>query len=85
DFAEPAPQDDIVRAELMQGAVGKGLGANDPKAINFESHQRNFEDVVRAIREGRPPRVDGHEARRAVALICAIYESARNGGARVAL
>jgi predicted dehydrogenase len=69
----------------MQGSVGKGLGANDPKAINFESHMRNFEDVVGAIREGRSPSVDGHEARRAVALICAIYESARNHGAKVTL
>jgi len=40
---------------------------------------------VKAISEGRSPRVDGREARRAVALICAIYESARNGGARVDL
>ncbi len=85
DFAESTAQDDVVRAELMQGAVGKGLGANDPKAINFESHTRNFEDVVRAIQAGVTPRVDGHEARRAVALICAIYESARNGGAKVSL
>ena len=85
DFAEPAAHDEIVRAELMQGSVGKGLGANDPKAINFESHMRNFEDVVTAIREGRSPSVDGREARRAVALICAIYESARNNGAKVTL
>ncbi len=85
DFAEPTPQDEIVRAELMQGGVGKGLGANDPKAIHFESHMRNFEDVVRAIRQGRSPSVDGREARRAVALICAIYESARNHGAKVTL
>jgi predicted dehydrogenase len=46
---------------------------------------RNFEDVVTAIREGRSPSVDGREARRAVALICAIYESARNNGAKVTL
>lgn len=85
DFAEPAPEDEAVRAELMQGSVTKGLGANDPKAINFDGHKRNFEDVVTAIREGRTPRVDGHEARRAVALICAIYKSASNNGARVAL
>ena len=84
-FAEPSPQDEVVSAELMAGASAKGLGANDPKAINFDSHTRNFEDVVSAIRAGRAPSVDGHEARRAVALICAIYESARNGGARVTL
>lgn len=85
DFAETAPEDETIRAEMMQGSATKGLGANDPKAINFEGHKRNFEDVVKAIREGRSPRVDGREARRAVALICAIYESARNGGAKVNL
>ena len=85
DFAETAPEDELVHAEMMQGSVTKGLGANDPKAINFEGHKRNFEDVVTAIREGRTPRVDGREARRAVALICAIYESAKNDGAKVTL
>jgi len=77
--------DHDVRATLMQGAGGPGQGAKDPKAINFTGHQRNFEDVVRAIREGRTPSVSGREARRAVALICAIYESARNGSRRVDL
>src|SRR6056297_1305289 len=85
DFAEAAPEDEEVRASLMQHSEAKGLGANDPKAINFEGHQRNFEDVVQAIEAGRPPSVDGHEARRAVALICAIYESAKNDGKKVHL
>jgi predicted dehydrogenase len=69
----------------MQNSEARGLGANDPKAINFEGHKRNFEDVVEAIQAGRPPSVDGNEARRAVALICAIYESARNDGKKVHL
>ena len=85
DFAEEAPQDERIKAELMQGSDAKGLGANDPKAINFKGHQLNFEDVVQAIAEGRAPSVDGHEARRAVALICAIYESAKNDGKKVTL
>lgn len=85
DFAESAPEDEQVRTELMQGSDAKGLGANDPKAINFTGHKLNFEDVVKAIKEGRSPSVDGREARRAVALICAIYESARNNGAKVTL
>ncbi len=85
DFAEGKPEDEEIRSTLMQGTETKGLGANDPSAINFTGHQLNFEDVVRSINEGRPPRVDGHEARRAVSLICAIYESARNGGKRVEL
>ncbi len=85
DFEQPAAQDDEVKAQFMQGAEVAGLGANDPSAINFTGHQRNFEDVVGAIRDGREPAVSGQEARRAVALICAIYESAKNGSKRVDL
>ena len=32
-----------------------------------------------AIRENRPPKVDGREGKRAVDVICAIYESMRTG------
>jgi predicted dehydrogenase len=85
DFAEEKAEDAEIRETLMQGSEAKGLGANDPSAINFLGHQLNFEDVVKAIGEGRSPRVDGKEARRAVALICAIYESAKNDGAKVHL
>ena len=63
----------------------KGIGANDPSAIDFSGHLRNFEDVVAAIQEGRKPLVDGAEARKAVAVINAIYESAQNGSKRVRL
>lgn len=54
-------------------------GAADPKAITVENHRRQFADVVDAIRGGRAPLVDGAEGRRALALILAIYESAKAG------
>ena len=84
DFMHEKPEDAEIRATLMKGQQA-GLGANDPKAINFHQHQRNFEEVVNAIREGREPSVSAAEARKPVALIQAIYESARNGGAKVEL
>jgi len=80
DFKTPQPEDEYVHANLMASDDAVGLGANDPNAINFTGHQRNFEEVVNAIKEKRRPSVDCHEARKAVALICAIYESARNDG-----
>ncbi|MEO1858076.1 MAG: Gfo/Idh/MocA family oxidoreductase [Rubritalea sp.] len=80
DFSEPTEQDAGVIAELMTTSETAGLGANDPNAINFIGHQKNFEEVVAAIKEGREPSVSGNEARKAVALICAIYESAKNNG-----
>lgn len=84
DFMDEDPVDAEVHASLMKGS-GAGLGANDPSAINFTGHQLNFEEVVQAIAEGREPSVNGLEARKAVALICAIYESAQNDGKKVTL
>jgi len=42
-------------------------------------------DFVEAIRTDRPPAVDGPEARRAIELITAIYESGRRNSAPVRL
>ncbi len=85
DFKNPAPEDEYVHANLMASDDAVGLGANDPNAINFTGHQRNFEEVVNAIKEGRRPSVDCLEARKAVAVITAIYESAKNDGKWVAV
>jgi predicted dehydrogenase len=62
-----------------------GAGAADPKAIDFLWHQRNFENALDALRNGEKPVVDGSEGRRAVELITAIYQSMKNGGAKVSL
>lgn len=40
-------------------------------------HQRLLQDFLNAIREDRPPLCDGVEARQSVALVEAMYESAR--------
>lgn len=84
DFMEEKPEDAEIQATLMKGQEA-GLGANDPSAINFYQHQRNFEEVVNAIAEGREPTTSASEARKPVALITAIYESAQNDGKKVFL
>lgn len=84
DFKNPQPKDAEIRRTLMRGDQPT-LGANDPKAIQFDQHQRNFEEVVRAIREGREPSTSAAEARKAVALIEAIYQSAAAGGEKITL
>lgn len=84
DFREEKPEDATIRETLMKGS-GPGLGANDPKAINEDQHRRNFEEVARAIAESRQPATSAAEARKAVALINAIYQSARHHGAKVRL
>ena len=62
-----------------------GAGAADPSAIDFSWHQKNFEEVLDAIREGRKIPADAYEGRKSVELIQAIYQSALNGGAKVTL
>ena len=59
--------------------VGASGGAADPKAISHEGHRRQLADFVAAVRENRAPKVDGREGKKAVDLICAIYESNRTG------
>ncbi|MEO1835732.1 MAG: Gfo/Idh/MocA family oxidoreductase [Akkermansiaceae bacterium] len=84
NFMDEESSDAEVLSTMMKGSEG-GLGANDPTAINFDGHQKNFEEVVTAIAEGRETSVNALEARKAVALICAIYESAQNDGKKVNL
>lgn len=82
DFKNELPGDAEIHRTLMRGSQA-ALGANDPKAIGFLQHRRNFEEVVCAIREDREPSTSAAEARKSVALIEAIYASAAAGGAEV--
>jgi UDP-N-acetyl-2-amino-2-deoxyglucuronate dehydrogenase len=78
-FAEERPADADIRLRFGPRAGLSGGGAADPKAISCEGHRLQFEDFLAAIREGRAPFCDGLEGRAAVAIICGIYRSARDG------
>ena len=85
DFVNESAEDDEIRKTLSPAAEVAGLGAADPSAINFEGHRLNFEDALQAIKDGKEPSINGSEARRSVAVIRALYESAEAGGKRVEL
>jgi predicted dehydrogenase len=78
DFNPPTPADEQVKERFAQ-KVGASGGASDPAAISHRGHMLQLSDFVAAIRENRVPKVDGREGRKAVATICAIYDSARPG------
>lgn len=78
DFAESLPGDEQLLADCGPGQGSTG-GAADPKAISFVGHQKQFEDFVAAIEEGRAPMIDGYEGRKSVELILAIYQSSWEG------
>jgi UDP-N-acetyl-2-amino-2-deoxyglucuronate dehydrogenase len=79
DFAKPAKEDKAILAE-MKKSKSSGGGASDPAAIGHQGHRKQFADMLDAIRKRRPPAVDGHEGRRSVEIVQAIYKSAEAGG-----
>ncbi len=77
DFREPRPGDEKIRATRESSAMGSGAAA--PMAIKFEGHLRQIQDFIDGINERRPFFIEGREARKAVALVRAIYDSAASG------
>jgi predicted dehydrogenase len=61
-----------------RGAGTTNASASSPVVSDATAHQRVLEDFVAAVHARRPPRCDGAEGRRSVALIEAIYRSAES-------
>jgi predicted dehydrogenase len=76
-FRTALPEDDAIRAAGLDPAMASGAGA--PNAISHYGHLRQIQDLIDSLRESRPLAINGHEARKAVALICALYASAQQG------
>jgi predicted dehydrogenase len=76
DFARPLKSDATLK-QRMAGRTKTGGGAADPAAIGHHGHALLFADVLRAIRRGGRPAIDGHEGKRSVDIIAAIYRAAR--------
>ncbi len=82
-FRDETPEDEALRARLMT-LPGPGIGASNPSAgLDSEGHRAVFAEFLAALDAGRSPPIDGNEARKAVAIILAVYESARLGGAPI--
>ena len=78
DFARRTRGDAAILREMAK-SKSTGGGAADPAAIGHHGHAKQFRDFVRAIRTGTAPSINGHEGRRAVEVILAIYKSAATG------
>lgn len=78
DFRDARDGDEAILANREGGALGSGASA--PNAISFTGHQRQLQDLVAALNGGTPLAVDGREARKAVAIVRALYTSAARGG-----
>ena len=69
----------VIAPTVPAAAAPAGAAASTHVVADASPHRRVFEDFVSALDAGRPPRVDGREGRRSVALIEAIYASSRSG------
>jgi UDP-N-acetyl-2-amino-2-deoxyglucuronate dehydrogenase len=69
---------DVLNA-LTTSDTDANAQAASPIVSDSRGHQRVLEDLLQSIATGRRPRCDAHEGRRSVAVVEAIYASARNG------
>ena len=76
EFSEARPDDAAVLQDSAMGVLGGG--SSSPGAISGEGHRRLIADLVEAVQQGRAPMIPGADARKAIALVLAIYESARS-------
>ena len=77
-FAEETDEDEALRARRADVDPDRG-GASDPAGVGIAGHRRQYEEVTAAILAGETPDIDGRAATAAVAIVLAIYESARSG------
>jgi UDP-N-acetyl-2-amino-2-deoxyglucuronate dehydrogenase len=66
-------------AELLPEDSGQVVGGGPGTSAMFTGHDRQYRDVVEAIRTGRAPAVGVGDALLALATVQAVYESARTG------
>ncbi len=85
DFKKRRSGDNKIMQQFWVPPGSPGAGAADPAAIDYVLHQKNFEDMVKALKKGGKPLIDGAEGRKAIEIILAIYRSALTGGKPVQL
>jgi UDP-N-acetyl-2-amino-2-deoxyglucuronate dehydrogenase len=79
--------DRIIAADLRRPLEEKALGAKEdtnpsatsPVVSDVRGHRRILEDFLLAIEKDGRPLCDGHEGRRSLELVQAIYQSSRTG------
>ena len=80
--------DDRVMLETANDPSAREKSGSDPMAAlggPGETHYPQIKDMVEVVRENRDPACTGEDARHAVEIILAIYESARRGGEKIHL
>jgi len=81
-FRDERPTDAETQTRLAQGRT-KSAGGAGSADIGLDLHARNILHILDAWENERDAETNATEARKAVAIILAMYESARQGGAAI--
>lgn len=63
--------------EMLTLEQNLGSGSADPMGISYDKHKRQLQDFISAIQADHEPIISGNEARKAVEIILAIYQAAK--------
>lgn len=80
EFRDERPDDEEIKAEFG-GETESGGGAADPMSIEYDNHRRNIAAFLDSLKSDEEFMISADEARKAVEIIEAIYESADSGRA----
>ncbi|HWR07609.1 Gfo/Idh/MocA family oxidoreductase [Sporomusa sp.] len=75
-------ENDVLTSVQLKSGYEYKVGSNTDNAgvsspdISFECHQRQFQEIITAIKDDIEPSVNGVEGRKALEVILAIYKSA---------
>jgi UDP-N-acetyl-2-amino-2-deoxyglucuronate dehydrogenase len=65
--------------ERLVSTVATVAASSVPTAIGADEFAWQYQAIVNSLNERRPPPVSAEEARRALSVVLAIYESSRSG------
>ncbi len=78
-FKDETDEDNKIRDELLEFPA-VATGASDPSAgLTCDLHRANFASFLAAVDDNEQPAISGSEARKAVEIILAAYQSAKQG------
>lgn len=81
-FRDATPEDARLLEQLAPCSTKGGAFAN-PANLGADVHQKNIESILASWERGEEAETNAREARKALAIIVAMYESARRDGAPV--
>ncbi|MBX6771016.1 MAG: Gfo/Idh/MocA family oxidoreductase [Chloroflexi bacterium] len=71
--------------ERVTAAEQRAESSRDPSRVSLVGHIAEFTDFYEAIRQRRPPAIDGQEGRKALEVVKAIQLSGARGGVPISL